>query len=50
MLKVKTLVAHDNSYGDKFHKQVGSVYELPEQDAQNLIDQKIVEKHGTQAK
>ncbi|NJC06517.1 hypothetical protein GGQ97_002310 [Sphingomonas kaistensis] len=51
-MKVKTLIAHDNAFDLKpvgtheHRKPVGSVYELPDNQAQNLIDQKIVEAHG----
>ena len=51
-MKVKTLIAHDNAFdlkpigGHEYHKPVGSAYELPDADAQNLIDQKLVERHG----
>lgn len=48
-MKVKTLIAHDSAtFGYDYHKRVGSVYELPDVDAESLIEQKIVEKHGSE--
>lgn len=41
MVKIKTLRAHDNSYGDKFHKEKGDVYEHPA--PQSLIDNTLAE-------
>lgn len=48
-MKVKTLIAHDNAtFGYDYHKKVGSVYEIDDATAETLIEQKIVEKHGSE--
>lgn len=41
-MKVKTLIPHNNGYGDKFEKAKGDEYEIPSEDAAPLIDAGLV--------
>ena len=48
-MKVKTLHAHNNAtLGYPYEKRVGSVYELPDAEAETLIRSKLVEKHSSE--
>ena len=54
-MKVKALVAHDNEYGVRegthdYHKREGSVYVVPDDEADALIASKFVEKHSSERK
>lgn len=43
-MKVKTLVAHMNGYGDKFEKAVGDEYDMPAEHAGPLIEAGLAER------
>lgn len=42
-MKVKTLIPHQNGWGDKFDKAKGDEYDLPEADAAGLIEEGLIE-------
>lgn len=48
-MKVKALLAHMNGWGDKFEKQPGDCYDLPDEHAGPLIDAGLAEQVGEAA-
>ena len=44
MMDVKTKKEHHNGYGDKYVKEKGDVYSVPEAAGKTLIDQGFVEE------
>lgn len=42
-MKVRAIVDHKNIYGDKYDKEVGDIYELPDALGTTLIGSGIVE-------
>lgn len=43
-MKVKTLIAHMNGYGDAFEKNVGDEYDMPDAHAAPLIEAGLAEE------
>ena len=49
MMLVKVITQHSNGYGDRFEKDVGSTYELPDDMVETLIGAKLVKRTKAKA-